>query len=168
MLVHAVRTLARARSVDLVVVAAPEDSLDVVRTLLLDHEVGAEVQAVAGGATRQESVGRALSSLPADADVVLVHDAARPLVPPELVDSIARQVQRGADAIVPGLPVTDTIKQVGPAGLVVATVDRLLLRAIQTPQGFRRIVPRRPTRKLIPSCSTSLTMRGWWRCSATR
>ena len=85
--------LARARSVDLVVVAAPEDSLDVVRTLLLDHEVGASVQAVAGGATRQESVGRALSSLPADVDVVLVHDAARPLVPPELVDTVARRVR---------------------------------------------------------------------------
>lgn len=140
MLVHAVRTLARARSVDLVVVAAPEESLDTVRTLLLDHEVGASVQAVAGGATRQESVARALSSLPADVDVVLVHDAARPLVPPELVDAVARRVRGGADAVVPGLPVTDTIKRVGAAGEVDATVDRGTLRAIQTPQGFRRSV----------------------------
>jgi 2-C-methyl-D-erythritol 4-phosphate cytidylyltransferase len=140
MLVHAVRTLARARSVDLVVVAAPEESLDAVRMLLLDHEVGASVQAVAGGATRQESVARALSSLPVDVDVVLVHDAARPLVPSELVDAVARRVRDGADAVVPGLPVTDTIKRVGPDGKVEATVDRVVLRAIQTPQGFRRNV----------------------------
>jgi 2-C-methyl-D-erythritol 4-phosphate cytidylyltransferase len=140
MLVHAVRTLARARSVDLVVVAAPEASLAVVRRLLLDHEVGASVQAVAGGATRQESVARALSSLPAEVDVVLVHDAARPLVPPELVDMVARGVRDGADAVVPGLPVTDTIKRVGPDGSVDATMDRGSLRAIQTPQGFRRSV----------------------------
>ena len=140
MLVHAVRTLARARSVDLVVVAAPEDSLDSVRRLLVDHEVGASVQAVAGGATRQESVARALSSLPPDVDVVLVHDAARPLVPPELVDTVARRVRGGADAVVPGLPVTDTIKCVGAGDMVDATVDRSTLRAIQTPQGFRRSV----------------------------
>lgn len=140
MLVHAVRTLARARSVDLVVVAAPEEFLDTVRTLLLDHEVGASVHTVAGGATRQESVARALSSLPPDVDVVLVHDAARPLVPPELVDVVARRVRDGTDAVVPGLPVTDTIKRVGSDGAVEATVDRAVLRAIQTPQGFRRTV----------------------------
>jgi 2-C-methyl-D-erythritol 4-phosphate cytidylyltransferase len=140
MLVHAVRTLARARSVDLVVVAAPEDFLDTVRTLLLDHEVGAQVHTVAGGATRQESVARALSSLPPDVDVVLVHDAARPLVPPELADAVARRVRQGADAVVPGLPVADTIKRVTAAGEVAATVDRAVLRAIQTPQGFRRTV----------------------------
>ena len=111
MLVHAVRTLARARSVDLVVVAAPEASLAVVRRLLLDHEVGASVQAVAGGATRQESVARALSSL-RGCRCGLVHDAAR--------RSSARacrnggpRVRDGADAVVPGLPVPH-VKRVGP------------------------------------------------------
>jgi 2-C-methyl-D-erythritol 4-phosphate cytidylyltransferase len=141
LLVHAVRALARARSVDLVVVAAPPDDVDGVVSLLRDQVVGAEVRVVAGGATRQESVGLALRQLPEDADVVLVHDAARPLVPPDLVDAVAAAVRAGADAVVPGVPVADTVKRV-PTGdnLVLETLDRGELRAIQTPQGFRRTV----------------------------
>lgn len=144
MLVHAVRALASARSVDLVVVAAPADGVDEVESLLRDHglldpvtgRAGAYV--VAGGDTRQDSVARALSALPADVDVVLVHDAARPLVPTALVDAVASAVRGGADAVVPGLPVADTIKAVDPGEVVTATLDRARLRAIQTPQGFRR------------------------------
>lgn len=144
MLVHAVRALASARAVDLVVVAAPEDGVDDVTALLAEHglvdsapgRAGALV--VAGGDTRQESVARALNSLPADVDVVLVHDAARPLVPVSLVDAVAAAVRGGADAVVPGLPVADTIKSVDAADVVSATLDRGALRAIQTPQGFRR------------------------------
>ncbi len=140
LLVHAVRALSAARSVDRVVVAAPPDGVAEVRALLTDHEVGAEVSVVAGGATRQESVRRALGALPADVDVVLVHDAARPLAPVELVDRVAAAVRGGADAVVPGLPVADTVKRVDPAGRVEETVDRAALRAVQTPQGFRRAV----------------------------
>jgi len=140
LLVHAVRALSAARSVDLVVVAAPADGVAQVRALLTDHEVGAAVSVVAGGATRQESVRLALAALPADVDVVLVHDAARPLAPVELVDRVAAAVRDGADAVVPGLPVADTVKRVDPAGRVEETLDRSALRAIQTPQGFRRPV----------------------------
>jgi 2-C-methyl-D-erythritol 4-phosphate cytidylyltransferase len=144
MLVHAVRALASARAVDLVVVAAPEDGVEEVTALLAEHglvdsapgRAGALV--VAGGDTRQESVARALDSLPDDVDVVLVHDAARPLVPVSLVDAVAAAVRGGADAVVPGLPVADTIKTVDAADVVSATLDRAALRAIQTPQGFRR------------------------------
>ncbi len=144
MLVHAVRALASARAVDLVVVAAPEDGVDDVTALLAEHglldsapgRAGALV--VAGGDTRQESVARALHSLPDDVDVVLVHDAARPLVPVSLVDAVAAAVRGGADAVVPGLPVSDTIKSVDAADVVSATLDRGALRAVQTPQGFRR------------------------------
>jgi len=87
MLVHAVRALATARSVDLVVVAAPEDGVDDVVALLGEHGLldpdglRAGAMVVAGGDTRQDSVARALHALPLDVDVVLVHDAARPLVP---------------------------------------------------------------------------------------
>jgi 2-C-methyl-D-erythritol 4-phosphate cytidylyltransferase len=95
---------------------------------------------VAGGDTRQDSVARALVALPADIDVVLVHDAARPLVPTSLVDAVVAAVRAGADAVVPGLPVADTVKSVGRGDLVTATLDRSILRAIQTPQGFRRSV----------------------------
>ena len=138
-LVHAVRALARARSVDVVVVAAPPEELDAVRALLVDQQIDAEVDVVAGGHTRQASVARAVASLAADVDVVLVHDAARPLVPVELVDAVAAAVRSGAEAVIPVLPVADTIKQVAQDA-VVATLDRSILRAVQTPQGFRRSV----------------------------
>lgn len=144
LLVHAVRALASARSVDLVVVAAPEDGVDAVRALLAEHGLvdaaagRSGTVVVAGGETRQDSVARALLALPADVDVVLVHDAARPLAPVSLVDAVAAAVHAGADAVVPGLPVSDTIKSVDPDGRVTSTLDRGSLRAVQTPQGFRR------------------------------
>jgi 2-C-methyl-D-erythritol 4-phosphate cytidylyltransferase len=138
MLTHTVRTLAASR-VELVVVAAPPGQVEAVQQLL-GAPVGAAVQVVEGGATRSDSVRRALAELPASVRVVLVHDAARPLAPVSLVDAVVAAVQSGADAVVPGLPVTDTVKQVDPAGAVVATIDRSALRAVQTPQGFRREV----------------------------
>lgn len=146
MLVHAVRALATARSVDLVVIAAPEDGVaDVVALLaahnLLDSAPGvAPSMVVSGGETRQDSVARALVSLPTEVDVVLVHDAARPLVPTSLIDAVAAAVRAGAPAVVPGIPVADTVKQVDADGTVVTTLDRSALRAIQTPQGFTRQV----------------------------
>jgi len=143
LLVHAVRALSSARTVSLVVVAAPEEEVGFVRSLLAGVSGDAEVVVVAGGHTRQASVAAALEVLPADVDVVLVHDAARPLAPPELVDAVASAVDAGADAVVPGMPITDTVKQVDPAGRVERTVDRASLRAVQTPQGFRPDVLRR-------------------------
>lgn len=140
LLVHSVRALAAARSVELVVVAAPPADLALVRSLLTGHDARAEVRVVAGGATRQESVRLALAALPDGVDVVLVHDAARPLVPVDLVDTVAAAVREGADGVVPALPLADTVKQVDGAGVVVATLDRSALRAVQTPQGFRRSV----------------------------
>jgi 2-C-methyl-D-erythritol 4-phosphate cytidylyltransferase len=139
MLVHAVRALAAAAAVDLVVVAAPPHRVDATRDLLDGHHAGAQLVVVAGGATRRESVGAALGALPPEVTVVLVHDAARPLAPVSLVDAVAAAVRDGAVAVVPGLPVPDTIKQVD-GDAVVATVDRSRLRAVQTPQGFRRDV----------------------------
>ena len=140
LLVHAVRALSAARTVSLVVVAAPEGDVASVRAMLAGVSGDAEVRVVAGGPTRQASVAAALEVLPADVDVVLVHDAARPLAPPELVDAVASAVDAGADAGVPGLAITDTVKQVDTAGRVERTVDRQHLRAVQTPQGFRREV----------------------------
>jgi 2-C-methyl-D-erythritol 4-phosphate cytidylyltransferase len=139
LLVHAVRSLASARLVDLVVVAAPPDQVPAVRALLADHHQGATLQVVAGGGTRRESVRAALSALPDAFGVVLVHDAARPLAPVELIDAVAAAVRAGADAVVPGLPVTDTVKRVD-GDRVTETVERSALRAVQTPQGFRRTV----------------------------
>lgn len=140
MLVHAVRSLSLARSVGLVVVAAPAADVASVRGLLADHHGAAELRVVAGGGTRQASVRLALAALPPDADVVLVHDGARPLVPVELVETVVAAVRAGADAVVPALPVTDTIKRVDGNGVVAQTLDRASLWAVQTPQGFSRRV----------------------------
>lgn len=138
MLVHAVRTLSAARSVSLVVVAAPPGDVPSVRALLADHGGAGAVEVVAGGPTRGDSVRAALAVLGPQVDVVLVHDAARPLAPTELVDAVAAAVHAGSPAVVPVLPVVDTVKRVDAAGRVLATLDRAALRAVQTPQGFRR------------------------------
>ncbi len=138
MLVHAVHALAASGSVDLVVVAAPADNVDEVAGLFTELEFGADILVVAGGEERQDSVARALLSLPDDVDVVLVHDAARPLVPTELVTAVVACVRDGHPAVVPGLTVVDTVKEVDDRDEVVATVDRAVLRAVQTPQGFTR------------------------------
>ena len=142
MLLHAVRALAAARSIDLVVVAAPEDGVDEARSILAGLDTEAEIVIVSGGETRQDSVARALLALPVDVDVVLVHDAARPLVPPDVVDRVSAAVRGGHDAVIPTLGVVDTIKEVD-GGVVVGTLDRSRVHAVQTPQGFARAVLQR-------------------------
>lgn len=139
LLVHATRALAGAQDVGLVVVAAPPDQVGEVDELLADEHGGADLLVVAGGSSRQESVRRALAVVPAGFGQVLVHDAARPLAPVELVDLVTATVRGGAGAVVPGVPMSDTVKRVDD-GRVAETLDRTLLRAIQTPQGFRREV----------------------------
>jgi 2-C-methyl-D-erythritol 4-phosphate cytidylyltransferase len=100
---------------------------------------GLVLTVVAGGDSRQESVAAALAALPADVDAVLVHDAARAFVPPAVTARVVEALDAGAPAVVPALPVPDTVKRVSGAR-VLATVDRTSLRAVQTPQGFRRDV----------------------------
>jgi 2-C-methyl-D-erythritol 4-phosphate cytidylyltransferase len=141
LLVHAVRAMAGAASVDVVVVVVPADEVGPVR-ILLDAEATsrAELLVVAGGDSRRSSVRCGLAALPVDVDVVLVHDAARPLAPGALADAVAQAVRAGADAVVPGLPLADTVKAVDGAEFVTSTPDRATLRAVQTPQGFARSV----------------------------
>jgi 2-C-methyl-D-erythritol 4-phosphate cytidylyltransferase len=140
LLVHAVRRLCAAASIGQVVVSAPAGSLDAVRALLAFLEPVVPVVVVAGGASRQLSVAAALAAADPALDIVLVHDAARALAPPALIERVAAAVRAGCPAVVPVLPVIDTIKQVDGAGRVLGTVDRAVLRAVQTPQGFRRDV----------------------------
>jgi 2-C-methyl-D-erythritol 4-phosphate cytidylyltransferase len=97
---------------------------------------------VAGGSARSESVRNALAAVP-EADIVVVHDAARPLVTEELVRECIGVVDGGADGAIAAAPVTDTIKEADPAGRVVRTLDRGRLWSIQTPQVFRADVLRR-------------------------
>jgi 2-C-methyl-D-erythritol 4-phosphate cytidylyltransferase len=144
LIAHSARLLASSQAVSLVVVAAPLDDVEHVRDLLATLGLDADVAVVAGGPTRSQSVLCALETLSEDVDVVLVHDAARPLTPVGLVDAVDAAVRAGHEAVVPGLPVADTIKQVTQSSsglpLVAGTVDRSVLRAVQTPQGFRRVL----------------------------
>ncbi len=136
LLTHATRLMASAPDVTAVVVAAPADHLAAARRAVADIS-GPQVTVVAGGATRTESVRSAVGHLPAGVTGILVHDAARPFVPPAVVTAVIAALAAGADGAVPGLPVVDTIKQVDAADVVVATPERALLRAVQTPQGFQ-------------------------------
>ncbi|MEU2112173.1 2-C-methyl-D-erythritol 4-phosphate cytidylyltransferase [Streptomyces sp. NPDC019507] len=145
MLIHAVRAMAASRAVSLVVVVAPPDGATEVKNLLDAHALPERTDylVVPGGDTRQESVRLGLEALPETVGTVLVHDAARPLVPVDTVDAVIAAVLDGAPAVVPALPLADTVKEVEPREKgtpepVVATPERARLRAVQTPQGFDR------------------------------
>jgi len=107
-----------------------------------DDEPLADV-VVVGGDRRSDSVRRGLDAVPEDCDIVVVHDGARPLASSELFEAVIEAVLAGADAAIPGLAVTDTIKQIDDEGCVIGTLDRDDLVAVQTPQAFRAKVLRR-------------------------
>ena len=123
-----------------VVVVVADGLQDVFEAALKDAPI--PYRLVVGGATRQQSVSRGIAALPPGA-VVLVHDAARPLVPAEVVRGVVAAVRAGAAAVIPVVGLSDTIRQVAEPGSGVAdagsvVVDRTRLRAVQTPQGFSR------------------------------
>ena len=127
----------RAGGVGMIVVTAPASSIEDFRAALAGIE---DVLMVAGSdRSRQASVALGLAALGhRDADaVVLVHDAARPLTPPEVSARVIDTVRGGAGAVIPVLPVTDTLKTVDASGLVTGTPRRADMVAVQTPQGFR-------------------------------
>jgi 2-C-methyl-D-erythritol 4-phosphate cytidylyltransferase len=128
----AVDGLIASGAVDRVIVMVPAEFVDSAVALLSPSD---SVQVVVGGAERTDSVRAGIVAAP-DADYFLVHDAARALTPPELIARVAAELRAGNPAVVPALPVVDTIKSVDPLGGVTGTPDRSGLRAIQTPQGF--------------------------------
>ena len=121
---------------DVLIVSAPAEALSEASAQL--EQVDAEIHIVAGGEHRQESVANALRMVPADISIVLVHDAARPLVPLRVVQDVVAAIRNGAKAAIPVLPLVDTIKRVNGQGLAIETIDRNQLRRVQTPQGFDR------------------------------
>jgi len=135
LLAESLERLERCELVDAIVVAAPPDWEE--PSILLAEELAASkvVACVTGGATRAESVAAALAEVPEDALVVLVHDAARPLVDDGLVKRLLVSLGEGYDGAVPVLPVADTLKRVRD-GAVEETVEREGLVAAQTPQAF--------------------------------
>lgn len=136
MVVRAVDGLLGSGAVGRVVVVVPAAQVTAAGALFPDRPV----TVVPGGADRTASVAAGLRALASDVDVVLVHDAARPLTPSDVVRRVVAAVRSGLPAVIPVLPVTDTVKQVDGDGVVTATVDRSALRAVQTPQGFRASV----------------------------
>jgi 2-C-methyl-D-erythritol 4-phosphate cytidylyltransferase len=128
--------LAMSAVADILIIAAPADSLEEASVQL--SQVDAEIHIVAGGEHRQESVANALRMVTEDVSIVLVHDAARPLVPIEVTQNVVAAIRNGAKAAIPVLPLVDTIKRVNNNGIAIETVDRNQLRRVQTPQGFDR------------------------------
>lgn len=135
LLAEPLRRLDESGWVDAIVVAVPAGWEE--PAILLAEELSATkvVAAVTGGATRAESVRAALAEVPEDALVVLVHDAARPLVDDAVIERLLAPLSEGWDGVVPGLPLADTVKTV-EGDRVTGTLDRGGLVAVQTPQAF--------------------------------
>jgi len=142
LLAESLERLERSDWVDSIVVVAPEEWEE--PSILLAEEIGAgKVTAcVPGGATRAESVRAGVAEIGAEALVVIVHDAARPLLVEEVVERVLAPLGEGWDGAVPALPVADTLKRAGDDGTVFETVDRTGLHAVQTPQAFLAAVLR--------------------------
>jgi 2-C-methyl-D-erythritol 4-phosphate cytidylyltransferase len=136
MLLRALRPfLGHPRVAAIVVVLPPEDEAAPPAWLAAAGPGG--IACVAGGDQRQQSVARGLAALPDECAVVLVHDAARPFADRALIDRVIAVADLGAVAV-PAVPVADTLKEADAAGLVIRTVPRERLVAVQTPQGFPR------------------------------
>lgn len=137
MLERCVDGLLASGAVDEVVVVVGADQLERAATL-----VGPWATVVQGGAERTDSVRAGLAAVDA-ADWILVHDAARPLTPPDMIARIVAELRTGRGAVIPAVAVADTIKSIDIHGDVIGTPDRAGLRAVQTPQGFAADVLRR-------------------------
>ena len=142
LLAESLRRLEESSWIDAIVIAVPASWEE--PAILLAEELSATkvVAAVTGGATRADSVRLALVEVPDDALVVLVHDAARPLISDELIERVLAPLSEGWDGVVPGLAVVDTLKRVR-VDAIVETVDRTGLYGAQTPQAFLASVLRR-------------------------
>ena len=164
LLAQSLKRLDDSEWVDFIVVAAPPGWEE--PAILLAEELGcSKVSAcVTGGATRGESVARALAEVPEDAAVVLVHDAARPLVSDDVIERVLTALNEGWDGALPALRLADTIKRVDDEGRIVETLNRDELRAVQTPQAFVASVLRDAYAKgdmaVATDCSSLVEARG--------
>ena len=146
-LLHSLRAFLAVPRVTGIYVAVREPEQPRVSALLSEHKLSDRVHVVSGGDTRQDSVANALGALPSssDNDIVLVHDAVRPLIEPSTINSVIDAIEHHGAAIV-GTPAVDTIKQVertADGALITATIPRELIVHAQTPQGARVPLMRR-------------------------
>ena len=136
LLAESLERLERSDWIDSIVIVAPEGWEEPSILLAEELSAGKVSSCVPGGATRAESVRAGVGEVPEEAAVILVHDAARPFLPEEVVERVLTALGEGWDGAVPGLRVSDTIKRTSPDGSVVETLDRNGLVAVQTPQAF--------------------------------
>src|SRR5690625_2402843 len=139
LVVRAARGILDSGTARTVVITAPTDHVATFTHLLTDAfgpNPPADLVVIPGGETRQDSVAAALEALPPETSHVLVHDAARCLTPTSVIERVYQALTGGARAVIPALPVIDTIKSVDATERVTGTTDSAMLRAVQTPQGF--------------------------------
>jgi len=137
-LVHALRTLEAADPIDGIILAVPEAEREFCLTEIVSRQGFKKVtKIVSGGDQRQDSVRQALFAVSEETTLVLVHDAVRPFLTQVMIRLVIEQATKHGAAMV-AIPMRDTVKQVGPDGLIERTVDRRNLWLAQTPQAFRR------------------------------
>jgi len=139
-LIHSLRAFAAVPRITAIYVAVRKSEIERVQSQIAEYTIGKPVHVVEGGDNRQESVANALAAIPAGPeDIVLVHDAVRPLIDAATIDRTIDAVAQHGAAIV-GLPAVDTIKQVertAHGALITSTIPREFVVLAQTPQGFR-------------------------------
>ena len=159
LLAEPLRRLEESDWIDAIVIVAPPDWEE--PSILLAEELGAGkvTAAVTGGDTRSASVRAALVEVPQDADVVLVHDAARPLISEAVIERVLAPLSEGWDGVVPGLTVSDTLKRVMD-GQAVETLEREGLVLVQTPQAFVASALRASAGEEASDCAALVEARG--------
>jgi len=148
-LVHTLQVLEACPGVDgLFVVVPPQDAASVRSGVIDPWNLKKVAAVIAGGRERQDSVRAGLDALGRDAQIVIVHDAVRPLIGVETVERCIREAAE-CGAVTVGVPVKDTVKEVAPDGRVLRTCDRSALWLTQTPQAFRRDILERAHREAL-------------------
>jgi 2-C-methyl-D-erythritol 4-phosphate cytidylyltransferase len=147
---HSLAMFQQLESIGEIIVVTRHDTRSRFSDLIQKEGYTKVVKIVDGGPERQHSVSHGLQYTHADADLVLIHDGARPLVTKHIVDTVAQAAHRHGAAVC-GTPVTDTIKELDPTGCVVRTPARERLMAVQTPQIFQRALIVEAYRQLIRS-----------------
>lgn len=140
LIVHTLRKFGPGSGVDGMIIPVPAADVDFVREeIIAKYAVERVIAVLAGGNERQDSVRAGLEAVPADAEIVAVHDAVRPFVSAEMIRKVIDQAALSSAAVL-GVPVKDTVKRIGGGNSVIETVDRKDLWLTHTPQGFRRAV----------------------------
>jgi len=145
MLLHSIQTFQARGDVAMVVCVLPREHLGDPPPWIFQSD-GDRLLLSVGGRHRSESVANGLEDLPSECEIVVIHDAARPLVSSETIGRVIEEARKGNGAVA-ALPVTDTLKRVDSSGKVVVTVDRFGLWRAQTPQAFPRKVIERAHRE---------------------